>query len=96
MVSAFVYAVAQPPALRPNHEVRAALWVPLQQLVEPARRVDYRPASFPRDLPAYPGIVVGDPERHVVWGLTYRFLEGFFEVLGSPFPDRWAQLRLGA
>ncbi len=26
----------------------------------------------------------GEPERHVVWGLTYRFLEFFFEVMGRP------------
>jgi hypothetical protein len=34
---------------------------------------------------------VGDPERHIVWGLTYRFLELFFEMLGSPLvhaPDQ--------
>jgi hypothetical protein len=30
----------------------------------------------------YPGIIVGRPERHVVWGLTYRFLELFFAAIG--------------
>jgi len=30
----------------------------------------------------YPGILVGEPDRHVVWGLTYRFLELFFVALG--------------
>jgi hypothetical protein len=29
---------------------------------------------------------VGDPGRHVVWGLTYRFVEGFFETLKAPLP----------
>jgi hypothetical protein len=32
---------------------------------------------------------VGGPERHVVWGLTYRFLEIFFEIVGEPLPNRW-------
>jgi hypothetical protein len=30
----------------------------------------------------YPGILVGDPDRHVVWGLTYRFVEMFRSVAG--------------
>ena len=40
----------------------------------------------------YPGILVGIPERQVVWGLTYRILEGFFSLLGSPLPERWGEL----
>jgi hypothetical protein len=40
----------------------------------------------------FPGIVVGEPDRHVVWGLTYRFLEVFFRALGRPFPDSWGEL----
>jgi len=31
----------------------------------------------------------------VVWGLTYRFLESFFQVVGHPLPDRWDQRRAG-
>ena len=38
----------------------------------------------------FPAILVGNPERHIVWGLTYRFLEVFFEVVGHPLPDRWS------
>jgi hypothetical protein len=45
-------------------------------------------------MPPYPGIVVGDPVRHVVWGLTYRFLEVFFEIVGRPLADRWGTLRV--
>jgi hypothetical protein len=40
----------------------------------------------------FPGIVVGDPERHVVWGLTYRFLEIFLGIIGYPLPERWSDL----
>ena len=39
-----------------------------------------------------PGIRVGDAEGHVVWGLTYRFLESFLGLLGQPLPDRWSSL----
>jgi 8-oxo-dGTP pyrophosphatase MutT (NUDIX family) len=86
VISAFVYHVADPPPLKPNHEVQQAFWFPLGQLHDPGRHVDHlgRQVSDAR----YPGILVGVPERHVVWGLTYRFLERFFEVVGSPLPSR--------
>jgi hypothetical protein len=85
VISAFVYHVPEPPRLVPNEEVESAFWVPLGQLLAPERQVDYR---FRPELGALsmPGIRVGDAEPHVVWGLTYRFLERFFELLGRPLP----------
>ena len=70
VLSAFVYAVAVRPELVPNHEVRQALWVPIGRLVDPAHHVDHR-----WGLGRFPGIVVGEPGRHVVWGLTYQLVE---------------------
>jgi 8-oxo-dGTP pyrophosphatase MutT (NUDIX family) len=96
VISAFVYHVPAPPPLRPNYEVREALWVPVARLLEPARHVDYRHRRYGDAFPPYPGIVVGDPERQVIWGLTYRFLEIFFARIGAPLPDRWSELRRGA
>lgn len=95
VISAFVYGVSDPPAPRPNYEVREALWVPVGHLLDPERHVDYRFPRYPRTLPPYPGIVVGHPERQVVWGLTYRFLEGLFDALGTPLPERRARAGLG-
>ena len=37
----------------------------------------------------FPGILIGEPERHVVWGLTYSFLESFFRAIRRPLPNRW-------
>jgi len=88
VISGFVYHLEKPALLRPNHEVREAFWFPLPELCDPARRVDYTWALAP-GAPRYPGILVGEPRRHVVWGLTYRFLEVFFETLGEPLPNRW-------
>ncbi len=87
VVTAFVYGVGEPQPLVPNHEVRQAFWFPVAELLSPERRVEHpvRPGSGLR----YPGILVGEPGRHVVWGLTYRFLEGFFRAIGHPLPDRW-------
>jgi len=80
VVSAFVYRVDSV-APTPNYEVRTVLWVPLAYLQDPQRRV---PFYWPREqrMTHYPGILVGEPERHVVWGLTFRFLEIFFTALG--------------
>ena len=93
VISAFVYRAQGEQPLTPNHEVREAFWFPLASLLEPARFVEH-PG---RRVQGYslPGILVGEPDRHVVWGLTYRFLEGFFRVVGRPLPDRWTQLRAG-
>jgi 8-oxo-dGTP pyrophosphatase MutT (NUDIX family) len=90
VISAFVYHTPAPGELAINHEVQDAFWFPLEGLLDRARHVQYTAhGEF-----EFPGILVGEPDRHVVWGLTYSFLESFFYVLGSPLPDRWtAEMR---
>ncbi|TMA33320.1 MAG: CoA pyrophosphatase [Deltaproteobacteria bacterium] len=85
VISAFVYHAPAPGELAINSEVREAFWFPLDALLDRARHVQYTAHSEFE----FPGILVGEPDRHVVWGLTYSFLETFFSVLGSPLPDRW-------
>jgi len=81
VVSAFVYHLDARPPARLNYEVRNALWVPMSRLQDDARRV---PFYWPREQRRmhYPGILVGESDRHVGWGLTYRFLELFFLAVG--------------
>jgi 8-oxo-dGTP pyrophosphatase MutT (NUDIX family) len=79
VISAFVYHHRSPGPLRINYEVEEAFWVPLPVLSDPARRVEYIHPLLPAEV--YPGILVGDPDRHVVWGLTYRFVEGFLSAV---------------
>lgn len=93
LISAFVYHLPDPPPLAPNREVRDVLWFPLVELQRPERHVPWRIQGY--QGPSFPGIVVGDPDRQVVWGLTYRFLEVFFRTVGRPLPDRWGE-RAGA
>jgi 8-oxo-dGTP pyrophosphatase MutT (NUDIX family) len=88
VISAYVFRVRGAVDPVPNHEVREAFWFPVASLLDPARHVDYR---IPRGGPAFPGILVGVPKRHVVWGLTYNFLESFFHLVGRPLPDRWTE-----
>jgi ADP-ribose pyrophosphatase YjhB (NUDIX family) len=91
VISAFVYHLPEPGALVTQaSEVREAFWVPVRELVLPARQV--RRAFRGTGSFEFPGIVVGEPDRHVVWGLTYRFLEVFFRALGRPLPDAWGPL----
>jgi hypothetical protein len=49
-------------------------------LVDPARRVRHR---WPPESPVgdFPGILVGEPDRHVVWGLTYRVVEDLLALV---------------
>lgn len=84
VISAWVYHLPEAGPLVLNEEVQEALWVPVRQLEDPRRRVE-----CPTPWQDYPGILVGRPERHVVWGLTYRFLEIFLDRLGHPLPNRW-------
>ena len=87
MIAAFVYHLPMAPALSLNHEVQGVFWFPLLELHEAARHVQHPWAE--RAGRSMPGIEVGEPGRHIVWGLTYRFLEVFFQAVGRPLPDRW-------
>ena len=69
----------------PSPEVEEALWVPSSALLEPRNRVDYTVSYAPG---AFPGILVGKPDRHIIWGLTYRFLESFLGILGRACDSR--------
>lgn len=80
VISAFVYHHRSPGPLRANYEVEEAFWVSLSVLSDPARRVEYRHPLLGEET--YPGILVGDPDRHVIWGLTYRFVEMFLSLAG--------------
>lgn len=86
VISAHVYHLPEPGALRPNYEVQHTFWFPLADLHDPGRHVDFEHPLVAGQR--FPGVLVGEPGRHVVWGLTYRFLEVFFEIVGRPLPER--------
>ena len=85
VISAFVYHCGSRGPLRTNHEVEEAFWVSLSVLSDPARRVEYRHPLLGAET--YPGILVGHPDRHVVWGLTFRFVEIFLSAVGRTLPN---------
>jgi 8-oxo-dGTP pyrophosphatase MutT (NUDIX family) len=82
-IAGYVYHLDEPAPAVPSAEVEEALWVPSSALFEPRNQVDYTVSYAPG---AFPGILVGKPDRHIIWGLTYRFLESFMRILGEPFP----------
>lgn len=90
VVSGFVYRAEHEGPIVPSPEVREALWVPVPWLVDPARQTDREVRRAGASL-RFPAIVVGDPKRHVVWGLTYRFLEMLLGAAGAGLPGRWPE-----
>jgi 8-oxo-dGTP pyrophosphatase MutT (NUDIX family) len=86
VISAYVYRFHEEPELSINHEVANAFWFPIEDLLDPDLHVGYDMEQYDIRMP---GILVGEPDRHIVWGLTYSFLESFFVAVGEPLPERW-------
>jgi 8-oxo-dGTP pyrophosphatase MutT (NUDIX family) len=86
---AFHLDAHQPFALDPK-EVQHALWFPLAGLHDTHRQVEHVVPELP-DV-RFPGVVVGLPDRHVVWGLTFRFLDRMLAVLENPFRRTWGNV----
>jgi 8-oxo-dGTP pyrophosphatase MutT (NUDIX family) len=78
VISPFVFALERPVDPRPNHEVQSVLWVPLSFLEEPNNEsiVEHFIDGQPMRLPAY---IYRD---RTIWGLTFRMIRSFLEVLG--------------
>ena len=87
VISAFVYQLREPPPafVLQTSEVQSAFFFPLWELASRERQV--RRKFHETGSWEFPGIVVGEPDRHVVWGLTYRFIEVLYAAVGRPFPD---------
>ena len=85
VVSAFVYAIAQPPRLELNHEVDEAFWLGISEIEEPERHIersfDYKGLEL-----SLPALRVLDEGRPLLWGITYGFLAGFMERIGRSIP----------
>lgn len=79
-VSCFVYGIDETSRLHLNHEVRDAFWVPLGELHNPVRHgeapVRFRGADLQR-----PAIRLPQPDKPVLWGLTYRLVMQFLTLL---------------
>jgi 8-oxo-dGTP pyrophosphatase MutT (NUDIX family) len=67
-IASFVFRVAADAEVRPNHEVGAICWIPLEELMSERFRSTFDYAEADGVL-RFPCFKMGDK---VIWGLTYR------------------------
>lgn len=85
-VSCFVYGLDKIADLRCSNEVKDAFWVPLEALLDPARHgeaaVKFDDRSFTR-----PSFKLPQDGKPPLWGLTYRLIRQFLEILPARHPQ---------
>lgn len=81
-VSCFVYGVAQPVQPVLSDEVHDVFWYRLEALQAPHRQIVATVRFGERELQA-PAIDLGLPGKAVLWGITYRLVSQFRELLES-------------
>ena len=86
VVSGFVYHIAQKESFTLDAEVQDAFWVSMDDLLDPKRHMDY-PFHFQNQDQVLPGVDLLGPGRPVLWGLTYRFVVHFLELMGHAIPS---------
>lgn len=84
-VSCFVYRVDNPPPFVLNEEVRDLFWVTLADLRAPARHIS-APVRFGGEITERPAIRLPQPGKPVLWGITYRLVMQFLDLLGGVNP----------
>ena len=82
-VSCFVYGLAAPTTFRRGGEVRNIFWVPLENLLDPERHVK-APVHFSGRTLTSPAIRILEPGNTPLWGITYRLVMQFLQILGCP------------
>ena len=75
VVRPFIFGLRQEPALAPGPEAAACFWARLDSLAGAVSKETFIIAGKPRRLPAFR---LGG---HTVWGITYRILASFLEML---------------
>ena len=84
VVSCFVFMMSSVGPFRQNHEVANVFTLPISRLLETKRQTEVQYDAWQGQV--FPAIRLGNHEELIVWGLTYRFLENFFALLGHQLP----------
>ncbi len=79
-ISCFVYATGHTGPFSVNEEVREVFWVPLEELLNPARHGEVSVRFSGRTL-IRPAIRLPQQGKPVLWGMTYRLVMDFLELL---------------
>jgi 8-oxo-dGTP pyrophosphatase MutT (NUDIX family) len=81
-VSCFVFALAGPATIfRLSDEVSCFFWVPLALLLDPERHLT-APVHFSGRILTSPAIRILEPGNTPLWGITYRLVMQFLQILG--------------
>jgi len=82
-VSCFAYAAVST-AIHPvvNREVRDVFWARLSDIRDPARHQTATVGFSGRSLEV-PAIILPQPDKPVLWGITYRLVMQFLEIIHS-------------
>jgi 8-oxo-dGTP pyrophosphatase MutT (NUDIX family) len=81
VISCFVYETGQTDTFSLNEEVAEAFWIPLRTLADP-RRHRLTTVFFRGERLQRPAIDLRGPDRTVLWGITYRLICQFLQILG--------------
>ena len=84
VVSCFVFMMSSVGPFRQNHEVADVFTLPISRLLETKRQTEVQYRAWQGQV--FPAIRLSNHEEPIVWGLTYRFLENFFALLGHQLP----------
>ena len=83
VISCFIYELRKPASIMMNDEVQDAIWVPVASLADARMFVErFAPRNYDGE---FPGILCGENDSRIIWGLTYRFLCVFFKIAGIRF-----------
>jgi len=81
LIRCFVFQVQADVQLNPNYEVAEAFWTPLSLLMDKKNHLTFQPEVT--QVPAA-GIDLGSgrhDQPRILWGLTYRFMQHFIDVI---------------
>ena len=82
-ISCFVYGLEGPTTFIRNDEVRRIFWVPLDSLLDRERHLE-APVRFSGRVLTSPAIHIPESPDKPLWGITYRLVMQFLDILGFP------------
>ena len=76
IINCFVFEVRGSQQAENNYEVADSFWTPISYLLDQKNKINYQ-TEFSTE--PYPGVQL--KQERVLWGLTYRFVQRFFEIV---------------
>jgi hypothetical protein len=82
LVSCFVYGIEDPPPFVLSRELRDAFWISIADLIAHERHVMVS-VRFNEEMHERPAILLPQPGKPVLWGITYRLVMEFLNLDGE-------------